>query len=313
MITALAAIGVLVFAGKSFFADLDDRQSAAHAQNTERLDRAIGQIGETGPDKVDIRLGGIAALEQVMLQSPRDQPIAVEFLTSFIRQHAPKGSDLPSTFGKATGIPADVSFAVTVLGRRDVTHDRPGSRLDLHNTELAGADIAMANLSLADLRGADLRSANLDRTNLIGAVLRDADLGGADLQDAKLESAVLIRADLSEARLTGARMDRALLSYVNLVHADLSSSSLVDAYLMLASLRNANLVGATLKGATLAGADLDGASLSGADLRGTDLSRAWHLTGGQPSCSVIDETTKFPNGAGWPIPGLPMDAGCYAG
>ncbi|EFU1829225.1 pentapeptide repeat-containing protein [Salmonella enterica] len=61
-----------------------------------------------------------------------------------------------------------------------------GSRADLRDTNLRGA-----NLRDADLRGADLRGADLRDADLRGADLRGADLYGVDLRDANLYGADL--------------------------------------------------------------------------------------------------------------------------
>ncbi len=61
-----------------------------------------------------------------------------------------------------------------------------GSRADLRDTNLRGA-----NLRDADLRGADLRDADLRGADLRGADLRGADLYGGDLRDANLYGADL--------------------------------------------------------------------------------------------------------------------------
>ncbi len=63
------------------------------------------------------------------------------------------------------------------------------------------ADLRDANLCGADLRGADLRDANL-----CGADLRDANLCGADLRDADLRDANLCGANLCGADLRDANL-----------------------------------------------------------------------------------------------------------
>ncbi|EMO8578232.1 pentapeptide repeat-containing protein [Salmonella enterica] len=98
------------------------------------------------------------------------------------------------------------------------------------------ANLRDANLCGANLRGADLRDADLCGANLRGADLRDADLCGANLCDADLCGANLCGADLCGANLCGA----------DLCGADLCG----------ANLRDANLCGANLCGADLRGADL---------------------------------------------------------
>jgi len=59
---------------------------AREGQVTERFTRAIDQLGH---DNLDVRLGGIYALERMALDSPRDRSTVAEVLTAFVRGHAP--------------------------------------------------------------------------------------------------------------------------------------------------------------------------------------------------------------------------------
>ncbi|ELE5074791.1 pentapeptide repeat-containing protein [Salmonella enterica] len=104
--------------------------------------------------------------------------------------------------------------------------DQEGSRADLCDADLCGADLRDADLCDADLCGADLRDANLCDADLCGADLRDANLRDADLRGANLRDA-----DLCDADLCG---------------ADLRDANLCDADLRDADLRGANLCGANL-------------------------------------------------------------------
>ncbi|MCU7066732.1 pentapeptide repeat-containing protein [Salmonella enterica] len=86
-----------------------------------------------------------------------------------------------------------------------------GSRANLCDANLYGADLCDANLRGANLRGADLRGANLRGAdlrgaNLYGADLCDANLRGADLRGADLRGADLRGADLRGADLRGANL-----------------------------------------------------------------------------------------------------------
>src|SRR5919199_4284921 len=62
-------------------------------QVTERFTRAIDQLGATGEDgkpKLEIRLGGIYALERIAKDSPdRDYSTVMEVLTAYARENAP--------------------------------------------------------------------------------------------------------------------------------------------------------------------------------------------------------------------------------
>ncbi|WP_331755421.1 pentapeptide repeat-containing protein (plasmid) [Streptomyces sp. NBC_00846] len=248
----------------------DDRALAKEGQITDRYTAAVGNLGE---DQVDVRLGGIYALQRIMQDSRRDQPTIADVLAAYIRTHAAKRP------AKDQGIPADVHAALTVLANRDTSRDDT-FLLDLHDAKLPNINLATTTKSRAALGGAHLG----------GVYLRGADLRSADLSDAFLYGANLSGADLSDAFLYGANLRSADLSNVDLSnHADLSN----------ANLDGANLDGANLSGANLSNADLDGANLSNAilsiaDLSGADLSDVRHLTRKQVDSALTDSDTQLP-------------------
>jgi hypothetical protein len=70
--------------------DRDQLELTRRGQISERFSKAIDQLGERGekePEKLDIRLGGIFALEQIARDSPELHWPIVEILTAFIREH----------------------------------------------------------------------------------------------------------------------------------------------------------------------------------------------------------------------------------
>ncbi|MGZ6870192.1 MAG: hypothetical protein ACXVHI_07810 [Frankiaceae bacterium] len=52
---------------------------------TERYTKSIEQLGSNG---LDVRLGGIYALERIAVDSARDHPTVVEVLSAFVREHS---------------------------------------------------------------------------------------------------------------------------------------------------------------------------------------------------------------------------------
>jgi hypothetical protein len=262
----LVAGGALVFTALNFnllrrnSEQTDQWQRRTHelteqGQVTDRFTKAVEQLGS---DKLDVRIGGIYALERIARDSDKDHPTVMEVLLAFIPEHSrgpwPVDSEGVQHGEKKTR--PDVQAAATVVGRRDAERDSRFQRIDL-----AGANLDSANLADADLAGADLTGANLDSANLTGANLASADLTGANLDSANLASANLDSANLASAWLVGA----------NLAGAHLNSSDLTDANLAGADLTGAWLVGAHLDGADLIDANLADAHLDGADLTGTDL------------------------------------------
>ncbi|MFY1680676.1 pentapeptide repeat-containing protein [Micromonospora sp. WMMD730] len=287
-------------------ANREQQRLTEQGQITDRFTKAVEQLGQPGPEKVDVRLGAIYALERIMRDSAVDHPAVVSVLTSFIRVHAPvdpattRNPKPVSQAHKPPSPPVDVQAALTVLGHRDATRDQ--GRLDLTDANLTGANLTGANLAGATLTGANLNRANLrsrldidmphvvarssldvDLSSLPGVNLTGADLTDADLTDADLTGAGLTDANLTGANLTGANLyhttlTRANLTGANLNRADLLSANLTGADLLNATLNRADLLSANLTGAILLRANLTSANLISADLTGATLTGAT-LTG----------------------------------
>ncbi|EEK2386570.1 pentapeptide repeat-containing protein [Salmonella enterica subsp. enterica serovar Typhimurium] len=103
-----------------------------------------------------------------------------------------------------------------------------GSRANLCDANLCGADLRGANLCDANLCGADLYGANLCGADLRGANLCDANLCDTNLRGADLYGADLRGANLCDANLCGANLCDANLCDTNLRGADLYGADLPD-------------------------------------------------------------------------------------
>jgi len=194
-------------------------------QITERFSTAVELLGS---NKIEIRLGGIYALERIAKDSPKDHWTIIEILTSFIREKSPllpeqKTRNNPLGENNQTSqsdpqdnslpkIATDVQAALTVIGRRNDKQDpdKEIKYINLRFTNLTGASLREANLKGASLREARLREvylreAHLDDAHLEGAYLEGAYLEGAHLEGAYLEGAHLKGADLRAAHLKGAK------------------------------------------------------------------------------------------------------------
>jgi hypothetical protein len=201
----LFAAGALVFTARNF-------ALSREGQVTDRYTKAIGQLGSK---KLDVRIGGIYALERIARDSRKDHPTVMEVLAAFIREHSHKQGPTqrpePATGAPPTQRPEpdappprstrpDVQAAVTVIGRRISKNDR--RHIDLEGADLTGANLTGANLTRADLTDA----------NLTDALLGSADLTDATLIDAHFNRAYLEHADLTGADLTGANFTDAKLA-----------------------------------------------------------------------------------------------------
>jgi Pentapeptide repeats (8 copies) len=199
-----AAGGIVLLIGLFFTAKT--LRTTQEGQITDRFTKAINQLGETGPEKLAIRLGGIYALERIARDSERDHWPIMEILTAYVREHAPWAED------KKDHLPLQpdpsVQAVLTVLGRRPRTY---------HKGEKHGLDLTLSNLRFARLESTHLEGANLANTHLEGALLTGAHLEnaflsythleGANLAGAHLENAVLSRTHLEEANLAGAHLE----------------------------------------------------------------------------------------------------------
>jgi len=238
-------------------------------QVTDRYTKAIEQLGS---DKLDVRIGGIYALERVARDSARDHPTVMEVLTAFIREHSheqwpPSGH--PASRAQQRSIRPDVQAALTVVARREPDGD-------IRSIDLARADLTGAILTGANLTAADCTSADLSRAVLTGADLGGADLTGAILAEAYLPRAHLVGTDLSGADLSGA----------TLIGADLRAD-LTDANLARADLSGANLTGANLPRTNLADALLDRAKWPA----GAPLPPGWKL---DPGSGLVERSSAGP-------------------
>jgi hypothetical protein len=214
-------------------------QTTRDGQIADLYGKAVEQLGS---EKLDVRIGGIYALERIARDSARDHPTVIEVLSAFIREHsrepwpqAEPGADPPRRETRP-----DVQAALTVIGRRD--RERDARAVDLSRANLTGADLSHGFLPEADLTNACLIRANLSHACLVRAFLTGVDLADAGLFEVDLTSAFLYQA--------------------NFTNADLGGADLTDANLERAKLTNAHLAGADFTGAQLKGADFTGADLT---------------------------------------------------
>ena len=140
-------------------------------QVTDRYTKAIEDHGraeprheQLAPRRLTCPIGGVYALERIARDSPKDHPTVMEVSGGYcIREHSPEqwpklskehGAELPERTTRP-----DIQAALTVIGRRDTTHDQ---QLTINR---AGANLTRAtlagNLTHAIFAGADLTHADL--------------------------------------------------------------------------------------------------------------------------------------------------------
>jgi hypothetical protein len=241
VIIGLGALGTLWLNSRVYRVTARTFEVTERGHLTDRYSKAIEQLGS---DTLDLRLGGIYALEQLASDSERaqDQATIVEVLSAFVRvrsqplfrykQGQNLGSMIPPEVEEARrayaaqaleyvraldGPPVDVAAAVKVLGR--LPRRRGVSRGDLShaylraanfsNAQFQEANLVGATLELANFRSADFTGATLAYTQMTGAWANDADFSGADLQSAGLQEAHVRGAKFRDTRLFGANFNDA--------------------------------------------------------------------------------------------------------
>jgi hypothetical protein len=207
-------------------------------QITERLTRAVDQIGS---DNVDVRIGGIYALERIGHNSASDRYTVQFILGAFVRNHSPWHVGTPDGPAHPTAIldqrpslrvvAPDIQTAVAVLARRqpapDVLAPNPfGGRLFLSRVDLRGLEIYRGRLVNTHLEYANLARSQLQATQLDRSVLT-----WADLRECQLEGVSFVDADLSHAYLSGANLRGADLRRAKLHGTDLRDADLTNAVL----------------------------------------------------------------------------------
>lgn len=215
-----------------------DHADVQHTLGTLReghfADRYRGAVEQLGSVNLEVRIGGIYALEAIAVEFPRNHPTVMEVLVTFIREHSRRRRlppDLDNAEQEQWPLP-DVQIALTVVGRREAKHDiRPInlSRVDLTGADLSSADLAHANLSYANLSGADFSRANLSDADLSYANLSHAYGSYSDLTGARLTRVNLTGARLFDATLTGARLYSASLARTDLAFARFDQADLTEA------------------------------------------------------------------------------------
>jgi hypothetical protein len=211
------AAGALIYTARNFTLSRRTFELTEQGQVTDRYTKAIEQLGS---DKLDVRIGGIYALERIARDSARDQRVVMEVLAAFIRERSRKrltpSANEPGFDAPSNQVDPDVQAALTVIGRRNPDHDPEDVRIqtpaggllerpygvNLIGVYLAKADLINAYLVNATITGAYLARADLVATNLTGAFLEDTNFTGAVLLGADLAGAYLARANFTGADLT---------------------------------------------------------------------------------------------------------------
>ncbi len=254
-------------------------------QIAERFSQAVGFLGKP---EIEVRLGGIYALERISRDSKKDYWQIIEILTAYTRTKAPfqnNNTCADSEEIEDYRLPIDIEAVLTILRRRNPDGSCiEYSYIDLSKTNLSHVNLNDAKLDKVNFNNACLRSAKLHRARLKGARFWNADLTRAEFKFATLNDAEFGRAVLYKANFWNAKLQKATFVSANLQRSVFSNAHLQGANLKHVNLRQAMMKGAQLqsiklddrevKKTNLEDADLHEVDFSGADLTDANLSRA---------------------------------------
>ena len=235
-LTGMAAFITLAFTWRSLSQTRESTQGTLRlteqGQITGRFSNAIdhlGAINEDGGKNLELRLGGIYALEQIASASEEYHLPIMEVLTAYVREHAPK-NPFDKTRKDDPSPDPDIQAILTVIGRRSRDSERsdveqivasvigadpfledyPAEEQEILQEVAKGVNLREVNvkglpmplmLFDTDLRGSDFFNADLYAVVLHGAYLQKSDFEEADLQLGLFHSSqILIAAMVSIAR-----------------------------------------------------------------------------------------------------------------
>lgn len=229
--------------------------TAKESQIAELLTRAVDQLGN---QNLEVKIGGIYALEKISVQSKKDHWPIMNILTAYIRNNSCKNS-------KVLNSESTESASVDNLEVDNVEWQNFDSFNFDENPKKISIDYLdiQAALNVIGRRKYSFIHGEPDCLDIC-----DVDLQGSSFVDANLESIFFLGTNLKKSNFTMANLKWTYLDDADLIGACFAYSNLKGAYLRRADIRGANFEYAELKGA----------NLEGADLRGTDLRKARNLS-----------------------------------
>lgn len=292
--TGAAAVGAVYITNQTLDATRQQNAVTEQGQYTERFGCAIEQLGS---DKIDIRLGGIYALERLSRDSTRDRSTVFEVLSAFVRDHVKSSTESNACFTpqsstsstNPTPLATDIRSALTVLARRADALEPHGFRVDLSGICLP----TVTDLSGVRLSNFDFTGSNLDNQIFLNTDFRFTDLTEASLKKANLSTKGIVAIidtpqpnpdrrffeSLGGSAL-GTRFDGSFLQATNftgsiLVLATFANAVMLNTTMHETDLRYASFVGVReLAGADFTGSKLDFAAFTGVDVRGANFATA---------------------------------------
>lgn len=229
---------------------------ASRQLDTDRFTAAIGQMGH---DSIDVRLGGIFALEH-LAKARRDEYAETidRVLIAFMLEH----SVPPDNREKAPKMKSAKARAAEAFTQ--VRGDPPPLTVDEERKQAIDRERALVNLLMSHFRtGSDVKAAidTLSRSRLVfhpdankdldGPIVSDLDLAGLTIAGLKLGSAQVSGLGCNNLRLGNTQFDNAVIENTEFVGSILYRVSFNNSKLTKVNFSDANLIQVDFSGSVL--------------------------------------------------------------
>ncbi|SIM67890.1 pentapeptide repeat-containing protein [Micromonospora cremea] len=274
-VTLLQAIAGIVLAIGLYFTSRTLKLNH-EGQITERYAKAIELLGN---EAIDVRVGGVFALERLARDSQADSDTICAVLIAFVSERTSE----PGRYGRVPledPINADVQAALTVLGR-------------WHSPIPDGIRLQGCGFNQAKLFGSSWPRAQFNYCKLNGAGFSEADLTNAGFSWTQVTAGGFLRVEGSGTHFVRSRVQAwfcgADLSGADFAYADLRGADFGER-------RDGDPIEGrlTIPAANLDGADFTNADLEGTIFCGTDLSNALGISRGQFARAITNARTVPP-------------------
>lgn len=273
----LAAVVALPFTVLRTIYTERQTRTAEQSHVTDQINKAVENLGARHSDQapnIEVRIGGLLALERISRSSPDDHIQIMEILCAYIRENARAQVAAEVSFdeddrlvGHARTLRDDLLTAFDIIDRRahalkQIENDN-AFRLNFKYADFRGLNLSHRNLNNAELHSAQIQGAILGMAEMQGADLRVVEMQGAYLSGAQMQGADLYRAEMQDANLFRAEMQGADLFHAEMKGAYLGGAEMQGAYLNVAEMdADTELIAAVFQGAALRVVDFTKVSIS---------------------------------------------------
>jgi hypothetical protein len=241
--------GIVVGAG-IYFA-WGNLTTAREGQITERFTRAVDQLGATDKDDnpaIEIRLGGIYALERIANESEKDYWPIMEILTAYVRKNSPyELIEFKIDLGNSKyEIVNQFQFDVYWMTKknRDL-NEYYKAILEEHSKIKPRIDVEAIIIIIKKLRKEPILHEDEDyHLNLEVCNIQGVDLNNIYLEKTSFIASSLLCTNFENTHLEGANFSKADLTSISFVNSFLQKANFQDTCLDLADFREAHLKGA---------------------------------------------------------------------